>query len=105
MSYSSEWKKGGSLSSIKHGGVVRCKSEKHVPVLAGSKEARIPDVPVQASGDGLRILGDRSIGDRLQKVLQSDVRSQLCSRAASTFSKRAPLVNHPTDTMSWWNNL
>ena len=66
MGYSCEWKE--SPSSRKDGKVVRCKSENHVPTVAGSEEPRILDFPAEASGDRLHSPGVQAPEDRSHKV-------------------------------------
>ena len=51
IGYSFEWNKEESPSLNKHGQILRCKPENHVPILAVSKEPRVPDDPSKASGD------------------------------------------------------
>ena len=70
MGCSNEWKDGESPSLIKHAIVTRCKSEKHVPIVAVFAEGRFPDVPVKASDDRLRIPGAQTPG-RGEEVAKS----------------------------------
>ena len=67
-----------SLSLVKNGKVKRCKSEKHLPSVAVSKERRmyIPDDPSKAWGDRLQIPGASTSGDQSRKVLQPDFPQQ-----------------------------
>ena len=60
----------------KDGKVRRRKSENRVPMVAGSKEPRIPDDPSQESGDRFQIPGARSSRTCSREVLQSDVPHQ-----------------------------
>ena len=67
---------GRVLFLIEDGQVTRCKSENHVPIVAVSKEPRVPNDPSQASGDRLQIPNASESGDGSHQVLQSDVPGQ-----------------------------
>ena len=97
MGYSYEWKRERVSVLIRDGQVIRCKSEKHVPIGAVSKEPRIPDGPSKASGDRLQIPGARSSGDRSRKVLQSDVPGWENPGQASSDRLHFPGVQAPRD--------
>ena len=46
--------KGTDPSSAKDRNIVRCRSEKHVRIVAVSEEPRVPNDPLKASGDRLQ---------------------------------------------------
>ena len=79
------WKKTESPSLIEDGKLIRCKSGKHVPIVAGSKEPRKPDDPSKGSRD------------RPRKILQSVVKSQENPGQATGYRLHLPGVYAPGD--------
>ena len=69
-------KKNGESPSLNKDVNKKIKSEKHVPIVAVSKELRIPDDDSKASWDRLQIPGAKSSRDWSRKVPQFDVPSQ-----------------------------
>ena len=102
-----------------------CKSENHVPVVELSKELRIPDVLLMASGDKLQAPGAETGLEKFcnpmcqARRIQARHRATDCTSEVSrhwetghlmlqsgfNFPEKACLVIPPTHTMSWWNNL
>ena len=68
MGYSCELSKGEFPFLMKDIKVIRCKSENHLPIMAVSKEPRVPDVPSKASGGRLHFPGVQAEGDQSHDV-------------------------------------